>query len=199
MRVKYNRVSTLQQSGKRFTADNDSYDLVLLDKVSGSVAFKDRPKGIELTKLIEAGKVNEIVIEEFSRIGRNTGDVINVLSWLEEKVINVIVRNIGLQSRPGGVKNPIWKMISSVMSSLYEMELENIKERTTVGRMVYLQNGGRLGRPSGTNESKSDFLSKPSSKQIIKGLNKGLTIREISKVANVSTKTVMKVKGLISA
>ena len=77
------------------------------------------------------------------------------------------------------------------------MELENIKERTSVGRMVYVQNGGQLCRPSGSNESKSEFLEKPTSKQIVKELNKGLTIKEVSKVINVSTKTVMKVKNLL--
>ena len=66
MKVKYNRVSTLQQSGDRFTADTDNYDLVLMDKVSGSVSFKDRPRGKELIKLVEEGKVTELVIEELS-------------------------------------------------------------------------------------------------------------------------------------
>ncbi len=74
--------------------------------------------------------------------------------------------------------------------------LENIKERTTVGRLVYVQNGGKLGRPAGSNESNIKFLQKESSQEIIKNLKKGLTIREISKVAEVSTKTVMKVKTL---
>ena len=79
MRVKYNRVSTLIQTGNRFAADKEKYDLVFLDKVSGSVSFKDRPKSKELIKLIEEGKVSEIVVEEFSRLGRNTGDVIQTL------------------------------------------------------------------------------------------------------------------------
>lgn len=197
MRVKYNRVSSINQSGLRFTADNEKYDLVLLDKISGNVCFKKRPKGSELTNLVESGKVSEIVIEEFSRIGRNTGDVIEVLSWLEEKGINVVVRNNGLQSRPNGVKNPIWNMISSVLASVYTMELENIKERTTVGRMIYVQNGGKLGRPVGSNENDKSFLEKPKSIQIIKGLRKGLTIREIGKITGVSTKTVMKVKAMV--
>lgn len=196
MRVKYNRVNTINQSGDRFTADNDKYDLVLMDKVSGSIAFKERPQGIELTKLINQNKVSELVVEEFSRLGRNTGDVINTLDWLDEKCVNVVVRNVGLQSRPNGIKNPIWKMISSVMSSLYEMELDNIKERTTVGRLVYVQQGGKLGRPIGTNEKIVEFLKKPVSKQISKCLDKGLTIREIGKIVNVSTRTVMKVKKL---
>ena len=196
MKVKYNRLSSLSQTGNRLTDDKTHYDLVLLDRVSGSVGFKDRPKGKELTKLVEEGKVEELWVEEFSRLGRNTGDVIKTLEWLEEKNVNVIVRNIGLQSRPNGQKNPIWKMISSVMSSLYEMELENIKERTSVGRKVYVQNGGRLGRPEGTRETEKDFLEKPQSKEIIKNLKKGHTIKDICKILDCSNKTIIKTKKI---
>lgn len=196
MRVKYNRISTLGQTGNRFTVDKDKYDLTLLDRVSGTVPFKDRPKGKELTKLIEEGKVSELVVEEFSRLGRNTGDVINNLQWLEDKGVNVVVRNIGLQSRPNGLKNPIWNMISAVMSSLYEMELENIKERTMVGRQVYVQNGGRLGRPDGSRETETEFLKKEQTQKIIKSLKKGLTVREICKVVDCSNKTVLKTKRM---
>ena len=120
----------------------------------------------------------------------------NTLEWLEEMKVNVVVRNIGLQSRPNGQKNPIWKMISSVMSSLYEMELENIKERTMVGRKVYVQNGGRLGRPEGTKETEKDFLEKPQTKEIIKNLKKGLTIKDICKIVDCSNKTIIKTKRI---
>ena len=159
--------------------------------------FKDRPKAKELTELIEKGEVHEVIIEEFSRIGRNTGDCIQTLEWLEEHEINVVVRNLGIQSRPNGKKNPIWKMISSVMSSLYEMELENIKERTAMGRMVYVQKGGQLGRPNGSNESEKRFLEKPKTKEILKLLEKHRTVREICKLTDSSPKTVLKVKGFI--
>ena len=196
MKIKYNRVSTLQQTGDRFSIDKDKYDLTLLDKVSGSVPFKERPKCKELIKLVEEGMVQELVVEEFSRLGRNTGDVIKTLEWLEEKEINVVVRNNGLQSRPNQKKNPVWKMISSVMSSLYEMELENIKERTSVGRKVYVQRGGVLGRPSGSIETETDFLKKEQTIKIIKSLKKGLTIREIGKIVDCSNKTVIKTKKL---
>lgn len=194
MKVKYNRTSTLQQSGDRFTLDNEQYDLTLLDKVSGSLPFKERPKGNEVVKLVEEGKINELVVEEFSRLGRNTGDVVRTLEFLEKHEVNVHVRNLGLQSRPNGKKNPIWKLISTVMSSLYEMELENIKERTSTGRQVYVQKGGRLGRPEGTLEGDKKFLEKEKSKEIIKLLNKERTIREISKLSESSFKTVIKTK-----
>ena len=197
MKVKYNRISSLSQTGNRFSADKENYDLTLLDKISGSVPFNDRPKAKELIALIDSGKVNEIVVEEFSRLGRNTGDVINTLDWMDNKGVNVVIKNIGLQSRPNGVKNPIWKMISSVMSSLYEMELENIKERTMVGRMVYVANGGVLGRPKGTQENQKDFLNKGKNKKIAELLNKGWSFRQIAKQLDTSTATIQKVKLLL--
>ena len=196
MRVKYNRVSTLQQTCDRFSVDKENYDLVLFDKVSGTIPFNERPKGIELVNLVKNKKVSELVVEEFSRLGRNTGDVIRTLEWLEEHEVNVVIRNLGLQSRPNGKKNPIWKMISSVMSSLYEMELENIKERTMVGRQVYVQKGGRLGRPDGTSESTKQFLSKPKNQDIVKLLERGLKYSEIQKILECSPKTIKKVKEL---
>ena len=196
MKVKYNRVSTLGQSGDRFSVDREKYDLTLLDKVSGTLPFRERPKGQEVIKLVEEDKITELVVEEFSRLGRNTGDVIRTLEFLEQHEVNVHVRNIGLQSRPNGKKNPIWKMISSVMSSLYEMELENIKERTATGRQVYVQKGGKLGKPLGAIESEKKFLEKTKSQEIIKLINMKRTIREISKLTDSSNKTIIKTKRI---
>jgi DNA invertase Pin-like site-specific DNA recombinase len=194
MKIKYNRVSTLNQSGNRFQNDDDIYDLVLMDKVSGKTSFFERENGRKIKELVEKGKVTTIVTEDFSRLGRNTGDMISTLEYLEEHKVNVFVRNIGLYSRPNGEKNPIWKMISSVMSSIYEMELENIKERTRVGQMVYVNNGGRLGRPVGTSTNDNDFLKKEKSKKVMYYLKKNYSIREISKICEVSTGLVMKIK-----
>ena len=58
MRVKYNRVSTQIQSGNRFEADTDNYDITLLDKISGSVPFNDRPKAKELIEPLRQGLHN---------------------------------------------------------------------------------------------------------------------------------------------
>lgn len=78
--------------------------------------------------------------------------------------------NMGnLQSRIEGKKNPIWNMITSVMSSLYELERENILERTQSGR---IQNGGILGRKIGTTENRNDFLQKEKTKKYFRYLKK---------------------------
>ena len=198
LKVKYNRVSTLQQTGERFSLDKKEYDYIFFDKVSGSVPFSERPNAKELLALIEDNRISELCVESLDRLGRNTGDVISTLQYLDNHSINIIVRNIGLQSRPNCKKNPIWKMVSSTLSALYEMELENIKERTMAGRIVYQVNGGKFGRPIGSNESEKQFLAKPKTKEIIKWLNKGRTIREIASHTSSSNKTIIKVKKTAS-
>ena len=194
MRVKYNRVSTQIQSGNRFEADTDNYDLTLLDKISGTVPFKERPQAKILINKIEEGIISEITVEELSRLGRHTGDCITTLEWMDSKEVNVIVRNLGVQSRPNGKKNPIWSVLTSVISSLYALELENIKERTSVGRQIYVQRGGILGRKIGSTTSDRDFMDKPKSQKILEYIKKERTIREIAKQVDASTKTVLKVK-----
>jgi DNA invertase Pin-like site-specific DNA recombinase len=195
MRVKYNRVSTQIQSGNRFEADTDKYDLTLLDKISGTVPFKDRPQAKILINQIELGLVKEVIVEELSRLGRHTGDCITTLEWMDEKGVNVFVRNLGVQSRPNGKKNPIWNVITSVISSLYALEFDSIKERTSVGRQIYVQKRGVLGRKVGSTLSDRDFIEKPKAKKILEYLDKGWTLREIAKQVDASTKTVMKVKS----
>lgn len=194
MKVKYNRVSTTIQSGFRFDADTEKYDLILMDKISGSVPFKERPQAKILIDYIEQGLVVELVVEELSRLGRHTGDCISTLEWMDGKGVNVIIRNLGVASRPNGKKNPIWNVLTSVISSLYTLELENIKERTSVGRQIYVQRGGVLGRKVGSTLSDRDFIEKPKSKKILEYLIKEWTLREIAKQLDCSTRTIQKVK-----
>lgn len=194
LRVKYNRVSTLQQTGNRFEADKEKYDFIFFDKISGSVKFKDRPKAKEMIKLIEEGKISDIVTESLDRFGRNTVDCISMLEWFEDRKLNVHVLNIGLQSRPNGQPNKIFQLITSILSSISTLELDAIKERTKMGRDIYIQNGGYIGRPTNSIESESKFISKPNNQKCVEYLRKGRTIREISKILSMSTSTIQKVK-----
>ena len=199
MRVKYNRTSTIQQEGERFKLDKDNYDLTIFDKgVSGKIPFSEREGGIKLNKLVDEGKVREVVVEELSRLGRNTIDTLTTLKSFEEKGINVVVRGMGnLQSMIDGKKNPIWNLITSVMSSLYELERENILERTEMGRKMYVMNGGKLGRKVGSVENRKEFLQKDRTKKIISLLDKGKSVRDISSRLGVSTKTIVKVRKYV--
>ena len=199
MKIKYNRTSTTIQGGERFLEDTDSYDLILFDQMSGTIPFNDRPESSKLIQLVEEGVVESVVFEEISRIGRNTVDTLNVLSFLEIRGVNVIIRNMGIQSKlVDGKKNPIWNIISTILSSMSQMELENIRLRTSQGREIArLKKNVIFGRPIGTNENEKTFLSKEKTKSIVKYLEKGRSVREVSKIVGASTKTVVKTNKIL--
>ena len=102
-----------------------------------------------------------------------------------------------LQSHFDGKKNPIWNLITSVMSSLYELEREQIKERTEMGRKMYVINGGKLGRKVGTSESRKDFLNKEKTKKIMNLLDKGKSVRDIHGRLGYSFSTIVKVRKYV--
>lgn len=63
--------------------------------------------------------------------------------------------------------------------------------------MMYVKNGGKLGRSKRPTEPEKEFLNKSDSKEIQNHLVRDLSIREISKIVGCSTNKVMKVKKLV--
>lgn len=196
MIVRYHRVSTHHQTAGRIETDKNNYDKEFFEKISGKVNFKDRPKAKELIKLIEQKKVSELHVEELSRLGRNTGDVINTLEWLEKHEINVVIKNISLQTMRNGKLDPVAKLLTGILASIASLERDNIIERSKQGLNAYVARGGILGRKPGSTISDAQFMDKPTSKKCLELLKKGRTIRECAKICDISTRTVQKVKKI---
>lgn len=200
MRVKYQRTSTIEQHGERFGMDKEQYDLVLFDRgISGTKPFRERTNGIKIITLVEQGTLKELIVPELRDIGRNTFDTISVLDFMERHSVIVTIQSLGnLQSIVEGKKNPLWTLVSSIMSSLYQMELENLKLRTHMGRQSYIMKGGKLGRKIGTKENDSSFMMKPRTREIISLLKKGKSTRDICGRLNVSPNLVTKVRKILN-
>ena len=200
MKVKYQRTSTMEQHGDRFGMDVDGYDLVLFDRgISGTKPFRERTNGIKIITLVEQGILKELIVPELRDIGRNTFDTISVLDFMERHSVIVTIQSLGnLQSIVEGKKNPLWTLVSSIMSSLYQMELENLKLRTHMGRQSYIMRGGKLGRKIGTKENDSSFMLKPKTREIISLLKKGKSTRDICGRLNVSPNLVTKVRKILN-
>ena len=199
MKVKYQRTSTMEQHGERFGMDVDGYDLILFDRgISGTKPFRERTNGIKIITLVEQGKLKELVVPEIRDVGRNTFDTISVLEFMERHSVIVTIQSLGnLQSIVEGKKNPLWTLVSSIMSSLYQMELENLKLRTHMGRQSYLMRGGKLGRKMGSNENVTTFMNKPKSQEIVSLLNRGKSVRDVCGRLNVSPNLVTKVRRIL--
>ena len=199
MVIKYNRTSTINQKGERFKLDKGKYDLTINDfGVSGKIPFNKRDGGSELIELVKEGKVKKVVFEDLSRCGRTLKDSINTLDFFLENGVIIKVRNIGIESHtPNGEKNPMWNIVTSILSSVYEMERERILEITEMGRKQYVINGGKLGRKVGSKESDMVFLRKPQTKSIMKFLKMGKTTFDIVGRLNCSPKTITKCRKMM--
>jgi DNA invertase Pin-like site-specific DNA recombinase len=140
----------------------------------------------------------ELHVEELRDVGRSMVDSINTLDFLDKNNVTVVIRSMGnLCSRVNGKRNEIWTHTTATMSSLYQMELENLKIRTRMGREAYLMKGGVIGRPRYTKETEKTFLEKPKTKEIISLMKNGKSLRDIAGRAKCSINLVVKVKRLL--
>jgi DNA invertase Pin-like site-specific DNA recombinase len=199
LRIKYQRTSTAQQHGERFKTDTTPYNKVFFDQgISGTKPFMERTEAKKVVELVNQGIVEELHVEEIRDIGRNMVDTINTLDWLDKNNVTVVIRSMGnLCSRVNGKRNEIWTLITATMSSLYQMELENLKIRTKMGLQAYLlRPDAKIGRPKHTTETEKTFLEKAKSKEILSLLGKGKSLRDIAGRTNCSINLVVKVKRL---
>jgi DNA invertase Pin-like site-specific DNA recombinase len=202
MRVGYVRVSTLDQKTDRQLVGLEGHGLerVYTDKVSGSVAFADRPSGRRLLGDVASGLVTEIHFWSVDRVGRDIKDITTVLHDLMAAGVQVVIHKEGLRLlTPDGKQNPTATLVLSVMTAIAQIERNAIRERTAEGLAVARAKGRLIGRKKGTVESAEKFLAKPKNVLIRKYLEKGHTILETSKLAECSTTTCVKVKRLLAS
>ena len=191
MRVKYIRVSTVEQNTDR---QDDFNGKTYTDECSGSIAFKDRPKA---SKLLANDDVTEVLVHSIDRLGRNTIDIMQTIQDFTGRGINVVSVKEGLNTIVDGKENPVAKMMIGILGTLAEFELTRIKERQAEGIANARTKGVYKGRPSDTSESIESFLAKESTQSILKHLRNGESIGRTALLSKSSTGKVKKVKKLI--
>ena len=197
MKVKYNRVSTIEQNLDR---QDNFKGLTYADKCSGSIAFIDRT---EASKLLANEEVAEVLVDSIDRLGRNTIDIMQTIQDFTNRGINVVSIKEGLNTIVDGKENPTAKLMVGILGTLAEFELSRIRERQSEGIANAKAKGIYLGRSKGSTESLDVFMSKDSTKSILKYLRQGESISRTALLSKSSQGKVKKVKkyikeGLIS-
>lgn len=197
MKVYYSRVSTSQQNDERQLTNLEEFDYVLSDKCSGTIPLWERPQGRQIRKLIDKGELKELHIHSIDRLARNTLILLTIWKELTDLGIRVVCRNPNFQNLTEDGKTDMFsELMISILSTMSDFEKKMIKERQMEGIRLRKEKGLYMGRQIGTKESDEKFLSKPKSKDILKDLGNGYSVREISKMRNCSYSTVYKVRDL---
>jgi DNA invertase Pin-like site-specific DNA recombinase len=197
MKVYYSRVSTSQQNDERQLTNLEEFDYILSDKCSGTIPLWERPQGRQIRKLIDKGELKELHIHSIDRLARNTLILLTIWKELTDLGIRVVCRNPNFQNLTEDGKTDMFsELMISILSTMSDFEKKMIKERQMEGIRLRKEKGLYMGRQIGTKETIEKFLSKPKSKDILKDLGNGYSVREISKMRNCSYSTVYKVRDL---
>ena len=196
VKVLYTRVSTIDQNLGRQQVDASNYQMVIEDKISGSIPFFQRPGGLQIKSLIEKKGIDiELSVWQIDRLGRDVRDILNTIHYFNSKNICITFVSQGLKTIDvDGKENPITKMLISIIGTIGEMTRNAILEATQQGRNLAKIQGKFLGRKKGTTESTIQFLEKH--KKPIDLLKKGYKGVEIARICNISLNTITKIKKL---
>lgn len=195
-KVKYIRVSTTEQNTERQKINKKDFFKIYTDKISGVIAFHDRPGAKKLLADIESGQVQEIHVSSIDRLGRNILDILIVIDFFTKKNIPLFVENIGMYSMSQGKVSPAFNMIISVLGNVAEMERNLIKERQHQGIEIAKAKGVYKGRLYGTRMTDEELLSKY--KTVVRELRDGESLRRAAKLGGCSLSTVQRIKKALN-
>ena len=140
----YWRCSTDQQDQERqIRALKDACcEQIVGDFITGTSNYGDRK---ELSKLLDEIQENDLLIlDELNRLGRTMVTMLVEVNKLLEK--GVKIRTLDGRLDTTTMPEEIIRLIVGVMGYAAEMELKNIKRRTSEGRKVAVSRGVKMGR-----------------------------------------------------
>lgn len=139
MNIAYIRVSTEMQNEARQIEALEKYNIEkwFVEKVSA----KDtkRKKLEEMLEFVREGDI--IYIHDFSRLARNTKDLLEIVEGLKEKGVTLISNKENLDT-----STPTGKLMLTMIGAIAEFERENLLERQREGVAIAKREGKYKGR-----------------------------------------------------
>jgi len=198
MKILYVRISSLDQKTDRQRVQESEFNLVIEDKVSGSVPFFERQGGKMVLDLVKKGEIEELSVFQIDRLGRDVRDIVNTIHFFTERQICISFISQGLRTlNPDKTENSISKMVINILGIVSEIERTQILERQRQGIDLAKSKGVYKGRQKGTEEDTLKFLSKPKNKKVIDLLRKGYKSKDISQLVGVHINTITKIKKVL--
>ncbi|MBP5996113.1 MAG: recombinase family protein [Crocinitomicaceae bacterium] len=198
----YSRTSTvLQNSARQIETfkNHEGYDpsKLFVERIQGNVPFMERPEAVklfdEITNKLEPCTV---VVDSIDRLGRNLLDILHTIELFTKNKINLKSIKEGFNTLlDNGDVNPMAQLVISCMGSIAEMNRNQIKQRAMEGIKVAQALGKFKGRKIGAVQSDEKLLQRHQT--IVKKLQKGMPMRDITQITGSSSATICKVKNVM--
>ena len=178
MNIGYIRVSTIEQNPDRQYSDLKKYKIDKFFEEHASGKNTERPVLNEMLNFIREG--DTLFIESFSRLARNTADLLNIIETLKNKNVKIIGQKENLDTG-----SPTGKMMITMIGAIATFERELILERQKEGIAIAKAAGKYKGRkkilpPSNFETLYSLYLNRqiPTKKEFAKKCNVSLPVLE---------------------
>lgn len=137
--IAYIRVSTVEQNEGRQVEMMKSHniDKTFIEKASGKDT--DRPELIAMLDYARQG--DTVYIESFSRLARNTIDLLKLIETMNNKGIKVVSLKEGMDT-----STPAGKLMLTMIGAIATFERENLLERQKEGIALAKAEGKYKGR-----------------------------------------------------
>lgn len=171
----YARVSTKHQELNRQLDQLKEYgcDKIFAEKMTGTK--KHRPELDRLKEEVRAG--DTVVIESWSRLGRSTKDLIELINFFQDKEVSVVSLKENFDTT-----TPQGKLMMTVFQAFAEFERDLTVQRVNEGLKAARARGRKGGRPR-VDQKKLD--------QAIRLYNsQEYSLKEIQEMTRISTPTL---------
>lgn len=200
--VLFCRVSTQVQDYERQVSDLTQFAEkhhweiaeTFTEKISGAKKNEERKALTDLLSYARVHYINRVLVTELSRLGRDTLQVLTAIEMLNKAKVSLYIMNYNIETlTPDGTVNPMSQFMITLLAEVARMERRTIKERMDSGYANFRANGGKVGRKTGYRKSDEDFRTQY--KDVFRLLDKGVSLRDISKTTGVSVNTIRRCKG----
>jgi DNA invertase Pin-like site-specific DNA recombinase len=198
----YSRTSTVLQNSARQIETFKSHEgfdpsRLFVERIQGNIPFMERPEAVRMfDELTNQSEPCTVVVDSIDRLGRNLIDILHSIDLFTKNKINLKSIKEGFTTLlDNGDVNPMAQLVISCMGSIAEMNRNQIKQRAMEGIKVAQALGKYQGRKVGATQTDEKLLQRHQT--IVKKIQKGISIRDISEITGASSATICKVKKVM--
>lgn len=197
MKIAYARVSTVDQSLDRQIENlkNFGAEKIFTEKKSGA-SIIERPVFKEALNFVRED--DQFIVESIDRLGRNYDEVIDTVSFLKQKDVQLIITSLPVMSEAIG--NPlldkfIKDLIIQILAMIAEQERSESKRRQAQGIAIAKAKGVYKGRPTLYSPTAKDPQKRLVYHRVVSRLKEGVAISKIAKEVGITRQTIYRIKN----
>lgn len=201
VKVAYARVSSEEQNLDRQIEEFKKLgaEKIFIEKKSGA-SIEQRPIFQEALSFVREKDI--LMVEAIDRLGRNYQEIIQTVSSLKAKDVQLIITSLPIMAEAIGnplLDNFIKDLIVQILAMIAEQERTESKRRQAQGIAIAKANGVYKGRPKLYSPNARDPQKRSIYHQIVADLNNGIAISTIAKERGVTRQTIYRIKNEITS